>query len=88
MLKATSTITPKILPAVVNKLTIHYYLRSLFIRWMEWDIFQLPILSDPNIFSIHGSLMDMAYLLGINGFCLVASMILLCNREYQVGEVV
>ncbi|MEC7566111.1 MAG: hypothetical protein VX738_10550 [Planctomycetota bacterium] len=77
-----------ILPAVINKLTIHYYLRSMFIRWMEWDIFRLPILSDPNIFSIDGSLMDMVYLLGINGFCLVASMVLLCNREYQVGEVI
>ncbi|HIA18762.1 MAG TPA: hypothetical protein EYN70_04975 [Planctomycetaceae bacterium] len=77
-----------VLPAVVNKITIHYYLRSLLVRWMQWDISNLPILSDANIFSVDSTLIILFCLLGINVGCLAVSMALLRNREYHVGDVI
>ena len=78
-----------ILPAVVNKITIHYYLRSMLVRWMDWRIFDLLILDDPNIFSLESNTpLDLFFLAAINVFCLVTAATLLVNREYRVGEAI
>lgn len=78
-----------ILPAVVNKITIHYYLRSMLVRWMDWRIVDLLILSDPNIFSLESNTpLDLIFLAAINVVCLVTAATLLVNKEYQVGEAI
>jgi ABC-2 type transport system permease protein len=78
-----------ILPAVVNKITIHYYLRSMLVRWMDWEIFDLPILSDPNIFSLESNTpLDLFFLAAINVGCLVTAATLLVNKEYCMGEAI
>ena len=78
-----------ILPAVVNKITIHYYLRSMLVRWMDWDVSDLPILSDPNIFSLESNTpLDLFFLGVINVVCLVTAATLLVNKEYRMGEAI
>ncbi len=78
------------LPAVVNTLTINFYLRSIFLRLMGWQLSDLPpqlsFLDDPNLVSqlgTSGDILSLGVLCTI--FMLVANA-LLRNREYHVGQ--
>mgnify|MGYP001186674783 CR=1 FL=1 len=78
------------LPAVVNAFTINFYLRSMFLRFMGWNLTDLPnelsFINDPNMFSQATSFWDFVSLLVLcTGFMLIANA-LLRNREYHVGE--
>ncbi|MBA61394.1 MAG: hypothetical protein CMJ76_03420 [Planctomycetaceae bacterium] len=77
------------LPAVVNAFTINYYLRSIFLRLMGWELTDLPnilFLNNPNSFSQMSTFGDLICLGILCSIFLFAANILLRNREYHVGE--
>ena len=79
-----------ILPAVVNAVTINYYLRSIFLRLMGWELTDLPnafsFLNDPNIFSQMGTFGDLISLGILCSSFLIISGAMLRNREYHVSD--
>lgn len=78
------------LPAVVNAFTINFYLRSIFLRAMNWNLTDLPdalsFINDPNMFSQATTIWDLISLTVLSGIFLMTANSLLLNREYHVGE--
>jgi len=78
------------LPAVVNAFTINFYLRSIFLRLMGWELSELPstlsFLNDPNMISQMSTFWDLISLAVLSGIFMVIANALLRNREYHVGE--
>jgi len=79
-----------LLPAVVNAVTINFYLRSIFLRLVGWELSDLPndlsFINDPNMFSQFSTMGDLLSLAVLCLIFLFAANILLRNREYHVGE--
>ena len=78
------------LPAVVNAFTINFYLRSIFLRLMGWELSELPstlsFLNDPNMISQMSTFWDLISLTILSVIFIVIANALLRNREYHVGE--
>lgn len=78
------------LPAVVNAFTINFYLRSIFLRLMGWELSELPsalsFLNDPNMISQMSTFWDLISLAVLSVIFMVIANALLRNREYHVGE--
>jgi len=79
-----------LLPAVVNASTINFYLRSIFLRLMGWELTDLPnalsFINDPNMFSQFSTMGDLLSLAVLCLIFLFTANTLLRNREYHVGE--
>ena len=79
-----------LLPAVVNAGTINFYLRSIFLRLMGWELSDLPnalsFINDPNMFSQFSTMGDLFSLFVLCLIFLFTANTLLRNREYHVGE--
>jgi len=78
------------LPAVVNAFTINFYLRSIFLRLMGWELSELPsnlsFLNDPNMISQMSTFWDLISLAVLSVIFMMIANALLRNREYHVGE--
>ncbi len=75
-----------IIPAIVNRLTVQYRLRSLLLRWLEFDksirdegVFESMIGSDP-------AWMHIAWLLGLTVVYVVAAQIIVHKKEFTAAS--
>ncbi len=72
-----------LLPAVAGKFTGNLHLRSLFIKWMNWDFPDAPILRNlqPSSVSFH-----IGCLIGLTAIALAASLWRLGTAEYPTQQ--